>query len=166
MATKAAAAKQAAPAAAAPTLAEVPVLCTADTAKKALPKIPKKLGDLADQLDMVEKARLAMAKAVEVYEAREKEIKEIIINTLPKSNTTGVAGHLCRVRVENKDVVRVMDWEVFHEYIIKNAKKDPGVWGMLQRRVNDSTVLEVLNAGKLVPGCEKIPVPVVRKNKL
>lgn len=141
-------------------------LCTAEQARKALPKIPKKLGDLADQLYEVQAARLLMAKAVEVFEAREKEIKETIINTLPKSSQTGAAGHLCRVRVENKDVVRVTDWDVFHEYIIKQSKKDPGVWAMLQKRVNDSTVLEVLEAGKAVPGCEKIPVAVVRMNKL
>ena len=76
-------------------------------------KFPKTMGACADRIYELKNKRLAMQKEVDAVEAEEKALKEHIINTLPKSETTGVAGKLARVTVVTKQVPQVKDWEAF-----------------------------------------------------
>ena len=67
-------------------------------------KFPKTLGACADRVYELRAKRLAAQKDVDAIEAEEKALKEHIINTLPKSETTGVAGKVARVTVVTKQV--------------------------------------------------------------
>lgn len=144
----------------------------AEAAKKAVGKEfkpPKNMALCADAYYAKREERLAMEKVVAKLAAEENACREALITGLPKGEASGIAGKLCRVAVENKEVYTVKDWSVetgVWGYILKNAKKNPGLTGMLQRRINDGMVKEMAAAGKAIPGTEKMDVPVLRVNKL
>lgn len=138
------------------------------TAKTVTFKLPKNLAEAADLLYTTREKRLALNKEVEALQAHETALREHIINNLPKSNATGIAGKLVRVSVENKEVITVADWDKVRKYIYTNATKNPGVWGLMNKALNQATAKEMMDAaGKRgVPGLDKINVPVVSVNKL
>lgn len=164
-AKKATAAKKAAPSAAAPK-GKAPAMPSSITVVCVLPPVPKKPAEMADQLYTTRAERLRLSKVVELYEKRESELRDKLIEMLPKGEATGTRGKLASVYIENKEIATVKDWDAFHGWLLTAAKKDPGAWGMLQRRLNDSVVLEVMGSGKKVAGVEKGFVPVVRINKV
>ncbi len=129
-------------------------------------KMPKTLAACADLLYTTREARYALKKQVEALEANETELREYIIQNLPKSNATGIAGKVARVTVSNKIVAQVADWEKLYEFIVKSYKKNPGVFSLLQRRLGEKTAKEMLDAGKAPPGVKAIEVPVVSLNKV
>jgi hypothetical protein len=137
------------------------------TAAKVKPYvIPKTLATCADHLYTTRQERLLLQKQVDELQARETALREHLIQNLPKSQATGIAGKVARATVENKDVVQVEDWDKFHTYVLKQAPKNPGIWAMLQKRVGDAAVKEVLNGGGKVPGVQMIQIPVVSLNKV
>lgn len=115
-------------------------------------KIPKTPGAAADMWWTLRQKRLAAQRVVDELQKQETALAEHLINTLPKSDATGVTGKLINVRVVTQTVPKVEDWDKLYKYIQKQSAKDPGVWSLLQRRVNDSTVKEIWEAGKAVPG--------------
>ncbi len=129
-------------------------------------KMPKTLAACADLLYTTREARYALKKQVEALEANETELREYIIQNLPKSNATGIAGKVARVTVSNKVVAQVADWEKLYEFIAKSYKKNPGVFSLLQRRLGEKTAKEMLDAGKAPPGVTTIEVPVISLNKV
>lgn len=133
---------------------------------KAEFKPPKNLAQCADMYYTKREARLALEKQVAAIQAEESACREYLIANLPKSDASGIAGKVCRVAVENKMTAQVQDWDALHAYIHKNVGKNPGLWGMLQRRVNESMIKEIWESGKKVPGVEPLDVPVLRCNKL
>ncbi len=136
------------------------------TAKPAAFKIPAKLADVADLLHTTRNERLALDRASEELKKREGLLANELINKLPKSNATGIAGKLVRVAIVNKEVVTVADWDVLHDYIIKNAKKNPGVWALMNKAVGVAGVKEMWERGVAVPGVTKLAVPTVSVNKI
>jgi hypothetical protein len=129
-------------------------------------KLPKTLAAAADELFKVRADRLALQKDVDALQARETELSEHLIGSLPKSDATGVAGKLCRVTVVSKTIVSVTDWPAYYGYIAANAKKNPGIWSLLQKRVGETAVKEMWEAGKTVPGAERMLVPKLSINKV
>jgi hypothetical protein len=144
----------------------------AEASAKAVKKAfapPKNLAQCADMFYSKREERLALERQAAIIQAEENACREQLINNLPKSEASGIAGKLCRVAVENKAVATVKDWSVesgVWGYIIKNIKKTPGVTGMLQRRVNEAMIKELKENGVNVPGVEFMDVPVLRVNKL
>ena len=124
-------------------------------------KIPKTIGACADLLYATRQRRLALSKQVEQLEAEESELREHIINTLPKSEASGVAGRVARVTVHTKDVPQVKDWAKFYAYVKKTGQFD-----LMQRRLADGAVKERLEAGKKLPGVEVFRATVVSLNKV
>lgn len=124
-------------------------------------KIPKTIGAVADLLFTTRNKRLALQKQVDALEAEEAALKEHIINTLPKSNASGVAGKLARVSVDTKDVPQVEDWTAFYKYVKKND-----AFELLQRRLTDASVKERLEAGVKLPGIKLFKAVIVHLNKL
>lgn len=136
-------------------------------AAKTVPvKLPKTLAQCADRLYEVRQQRFALQKQVEAMEREESAIREHLINTLPKSQASGIAGKVARVTVETKTVVSVTNWDDLWKYVVKQYPKNPGVTSLLQRRVGEASVKEIWAAGKEVPGCAPFDVPVVSLNKL
>lgn len=124
-------------------------------------KMPKTLGAAADRLYEVRQKRLDQQKVVDALAAEEAALKDHIINNLPKSEASGVAGKLCRVSVVTKAIPQVKDWDALYKYV-----KKTGAFELLQRRLSDAAIKERWEAGKTVPGIESFNVVSVSVNKL
>lgn len=131
------------------------------TASKTF-KPPKSIGACADLLYKLKAERSAAQKIVDKIEADEKALKEHIINILPKSETTGAAGKLCRVTVVTKDVPQIKDIKKFLAYVKKTDSFD-----LMQRRLSIEAVNARLEAGdKLPPGLEIFKAVTLSVNKV
>lgn len=119
------------------------------------------LAQVADLLYQTREKRYALNKAVEALEKLEGELKDRLINELPKGEASGIAGKSARVSIEVKPVPRAEDWEKVFAYVKKNNAFD-----LLQRRLNDAAVRERWEAGKQVPGVNTFQAVVVKINKL
>lgn len=124
-------------------------------------KFPKALGACADKLYQLREARLAKQKETDAIEAEEKALKEHLINNLPKSDASGVAGKVARVTVVTKPTPQVKDWDAFYKYVKKS-----GEFELMQRRLSDTAIRERWDAGKKVPGVESFNVTTVSINKV
>jgi hypothetical protein len=130
-------------------------------AKEAAFKLPKTLAACADLLYSIRESRLALNRQAEELETQEKLIKEHLINTLPKSEASGVAGKLARVTIVTKLVPQTSDSDALHAYI-----KKTGDWDLLQGRLSDKAVRLRWEAGKTVPGVEAFQTVSVSINKV
>src|SRR3954465_14806712 len=125
------------------------------------PAIPDKLGRIIDLLYKTRQKRLDENRRVEAMKGFEGELKDYLINILPKSEASGVAGKLARAQVTSKRVPVVQDWDAFFQHVAKTKS-----WDLLVRRVNDSAVVERWEAGKDVPGVGSFTVTNVSVTKL
>ena len=98
-------------------------------------KIPKTLGACADALYKVRQERLNLQKMVDALSEQETALKDHIINTLPKSEASGVAGKTARVSVVTKEVPQVEDWDALYKHVVKTKHFE-----LLQRRVSDAVI--------------------------
>ena len=124
-------------------------------------RCPAALGACADLLHTLREQRLKLQKEVDAVAANEQLLKEHLIQTLPKSKASGVAGKLVRVLIINKTIPVVKDWPAFYKYV-----KRTGQFDLMQRRLADSAVAERWEAGKQIPGVEHFVVPTISMNKL
>ena len=124
-------------------------------------KIPESLGACADRLYELKAEKSAAQKVVEAIEAEETAIKNYIIDELPKSNASGIAGTKARVTVVTKPVPRATDWMEVYNFILRNDRFD-----LLQRRLSDAAVKEMWQDGQSVPGVEPFNVITVSINKV
>lgn len=150
------------------TIADIANKIVKETTAYKLPPNPKSLKAMsicADDLYTVVHERYALNKAVEALQKKEALLREHIIENVSK-DSTGVAGKIASVAVKIKSVVTVKDWPKLYDYILKAAKKDPGAWSLLHKRVGDKAVQEIWEAGKDVPGVESMDVPVVSISKV
>lgn len=133
--------------------------------KKPKLVIPKEQGKWPDLLNDLRTQRLALQRQAEEIEAQEKELKDKIIETLPKSSATGIIGKEYQVKVVNKDIPQVDTendgWEKVYEYIKKNK-----AWDLLQKRLNTAAVEERTLAGKVVPGIKIFTATTVSLTKV
>jgi hypothetical protein len=124
-------------------------------------KFPKALGACADKLFELRNKRLAEQKKVDEIAAEESALKNHIIENLPKSEASGVAGKLARVTVVTKQVPQVKDWDAFYKYV-----KKTGSFDLMQKRLTDAAIKERWEAGKEVPGVEHFNAVSVSINKV
>ena len=124
-------------------------------------KFPKQMGACADRLFELREKRLEEQKKVDAIESEEKAIKEHIIQNLPKSEASGVAGKLARVTVITKAIPQVKDWESFYKHI-----KKTGDFDLLQKRLTETAVKERWENGKKIPGVESFNVVTLSINKV
>ena len=123
--------------------------------------IPASIGRTADLYSDVRALRLAMEKEVEKVKAREHELREYIISNLSKSDDTGAAGLRYRAQIVSKDVPRAMDWTAVHGFIQKSGRFD-----LLQKRLGEKAVMDMVEAGETIPGVEIVKVPDVSITKI
>ncbi len=113
-------------------------------------RIPDTLGKCADMLYKVRERKAGISRALRELESFEKALKDHIIDSLPKSQATGVAGKLARVTVVTKEVPTVTDWEKVHNYVLETKNFD-----VLQRRLSEGVVRDIeANVGP-IPGVGK-----------
>lgn len=134
-------------------------MATAETKPKF--KFPKTMGACADRLYELRQKRLDEQKKVDAIEAEEKALKEHIINTLPKSEASGVAGKVARVTVITKEVPQVEDWDAFYKFVKKNNAFD-----LMQKRLTDTAIKERWENGKEIPGVKHFQATTVSLNKV
>lgn len=128
--------------------------------KKAY-KFPKAIGACADRLFALKAERLAQQKLVDAIEAEEKALKAYIIDNLPKSEASGVAGKLARVTAITKEVPQVEDWTIFYKHL-----KKTGQFELIGKRLSDTAIRERWEAGKEVPGIKHFTVVTLSLNKI
>ncbi len=124
-------------------------------------KFPKALAACADKLYELRAKRQAAQKVADTIEAEEKAIKAHIIDNLPKSEASGVAGKLCRVTAITKEIPQLKDKEKFYAYVKKNNRFD-----LLQSRLSDAAVKEIWESGKEVPGVGRFNAVTLSINKV
>lgn len=124
-------------------------------------KFPQAMGACADKLYELRTKRLSIQKLVDEISEEESALKNHIINNLPKSEASGVAGKLARVTVVTKEIPQVKDWDTFYKYV-----KKTGSFDLMQRRLADVAVKERWNNGKEVPGVEHFTAVTISMNKL
>ncbi len=130
-------------------------------AEKKQFKMPSTLGACADRLMTVRDQRLAEAKKLEPLKTEESQLKDHIIDHLPKSQASGIAGKKCRVTITQKVVPSVKDWDKFYAYILKTKQ-----FNLLGRTINSEAIEELWEAKKTVPGIETFKVIGVSINKV
>lgn len=132
-------------------------------AKDKAPKFkpPKKIGECADLLYTLRAKRLKIQKQADDVKTQETILTEHIINTLPATAQSGVAGKLARVSIQKEDVPKVDDWDKFYAYIAKNK-----AFELLGRRLKTEAINERLDKEKKIPGIGSITVKSVSINKV
>lgn len=124
-------------------------------------KVPKLVAECADLLYTTRQNRLALQKIVETLEKRESDLKEYIIQKLPASASTGIAGKIARATIVPKVIPRATDWVEIHKYIKKHDAFD-----LIQRRLADGAVNARWEEGEDIPGVEKFNTKTVSLNKV
>lgn len=132
--------------------------------KKLALKIPKSIPAAVDMYWEYNQRRLALQREVDAIEVDEKLLKEHLVQTIPKSNSTGVAGKLASVKVVTKDIPTVTDWDKFYAHIAKNRAK--GAFALLGRRLSDTAIREIWDNGKTVPGVGHYQAVVLSVSKV
>lgn len=113
----------------------------------------KPLGYFVDLYRERRDLRLAMQKEVNAVAEEEKLVKDYLIDNIPKSGNTGVAGKKFRAQIKTKDVPRAEDWDKVYNFITENERFD-----MLQKRLSDKAVTDMWEAGETIPGVGKFTI--------
>lgn len=127
---------------------------------------PKKLAECADLLYSTRQERLVLDRQSEELKGHESILREHIIENLPRSNATGISGKIANAKIEDGELFIVNDWDKLYAYILKEAKKNPGIWALLNRALNQKTVADMFERGTKVPGTEKLIVKKVSCTKI
>jgi hypothetical protein len=127
--------------------------------KKVHFKLPKSLGACADLLYETQHKRYEIQKEIAKLSSLERALEERIIEELPKSEASGIAGKRARVKVVTKTIPVVESetgWDKIWDFIRKprgkGVPKDFNGFSLLQRRLNTSTLKELHENGVVVPG--------------
>ena len=129
--------------------------------KKAY-KFPKTMGACADRYYQLRQKRLEQQKLVDELRAEESALKEHIIQNLPKSEASGVAGKVARVSVVKKEEPQVEDQEAFRKYLNRSKRFD-----LAQKlRPSAPAIRDLWDEGKEVPGIKHFTVVTVSVNKV
>lgn len=112
-----------------------------------------KIGTKIDRLFKLREKRKVVKKELEDIKAKEKELSDDIMKSLPKDKIEGAAGKLAKCSISKKKVPAVKDWPKFWKYILRNKATD-----MLQKRVSQAAWEERVEKGKKVPGVESFTV--------
>lgn len=123
-------------------------------------KLPKTLAGCADLLYTTRQKRLEIQKEAEALEEQEKQLKNYLIETLPKSEALGVTGKVANVTIVNKREPQVEDWAVFYKYV-----KSKNAFHLMGKALNRVAIKEQIEAGKNVPGVGMMTVTIVSLKK-
>lgn len=118
-------------------------------AKTKVRSIPGTLAECADLLYETRDERLAEQKKVDEIEAFEKALKAHLIDNLPKSNASGVAGKVANAKIVAKMVPTLKDWKKLEAHI-----KKTGDFDLIQHRLSSEAIFSRWEDKKKVPGVE------------
>jgi hypothetical protein len=124
-------------------------------------KIPKTMGACADLLYSLREDRLALEKEADAISKNESLLRDHIINSLPKDDSTGTRGKIAQVTISTKVKPSPRDWSLIWKFIIKNKAYD-----LLQHRCNEAAVAARWEEGIEIPGMDKYNAVTVSCTKL
>ncbi len=137
----------------------------AKSAKKKAFKILKKLGAVADLLYTTRQERLTLNKDVEEMKSQETQLKNYIIDNLPKSDQTGASGSIANVKVDRDEVFQAENWDEVYAWIKKN-----NAFEILNRALNQTALRDRYENGgpkfKGIPGIIKQGIVKVSVTKV
>lgn len=127
------------------------------------PKAPtaKMLADKADEYHTTREQRLAIEKQAKALQKQETELKNWLIDNIPKSEVTGVTGKLVRVSIVRKEKPAAEDWPALYAHM-----QETGEFDLVQRRVSETAVRARWEDGKDVPGVGHFHYVDVSVNKV
>ena len=128
---------------------------------KGTQKLPKTLALCADRLYTLKADKAAAQRVLDEIETEAVAIRAHLIDNLPKSEATGITGKTCRATLVTKLVPQVEDWDALHEYIRKGKR-----WELLQKRVSTTSIVELWENGKTVPGVVPFQTVSISLNKV
>ncbi len=123
--------------------------------------IPETPGRAADLLHEVTALRQAMQKDADYVKARETELRDHLIATLDASDDTGASGLRYHAKILRKTKPTAVSWNEIYDYVAENDRFD-----LLQRRLSDKAVMEIIDNGETIPGVGKIIVKSVSITKI
>ncbi len=140
-------------------------------------KAPKTLAAAADLYYTTREERLGVERSikdqVEGLKADEGVLREHLIEQLPASDATGVAGKLVRVTVKKGVAPQADDWSKIYAHVveqylaIKKKKGNPDeAFAILGRALNSEHIKALWDDGKVVPGVGKFNTKSLSVNKL
>lgn len=115
-------------------------------------KFPKSMSACADLLYDLRQERLAADKVASALKSDETALIDHIIETLPK-DSGGAVGKHHKVEVYNDEKMVVKDWDALYKYI-----KRTGRFELLQKRLGEGALKELIDDKKVVPGVEPFTV--------
>jgi hypothetical protein len=124
-------------------------------------KPPKSLATCADLLYQTRARRLELQKEVDELAKQESALKDHLIDKLPISDASGIAGKVARATIVLKSTPKIDDWPKFCAYV-----KRTGAFELMQRRLSAEAVNERLEAGKDIPGVSEFKYKTVALNKV
>lgn len=125
----------------------------------AVKALPKSMAACADLLYIKRQARLAADKVAAVLKLEEQAIIDYIIDRLPK-DSGGAVGKHHKVIVYTEQKQQVKDWDKFWAYVAKTKRFD-----LVQKRISDNAVQDLIDDKKKVPGVEPFTVVKVSLTK-
>jgi len=114
-------------------------------------KFPSTLGGCADRLHELKTQRLELEAQAKKLKEEYNILQEYIIETLPKSDASGISGKNASVSVVVKEVPTVTDENKFREFMEANDRYDLAY----KARPNPHAVREMWEDGAEVAGVEK-----------
>lgn len=124
--------------------------------------VPTDLKLIPDLLKEVEQTRLQMQKETDAVQSYERALEKALIDGLDV-NSPGVFGRTYKVEIKSKTVPKVNkdNWADFFGYVQRSGRFD-----LLQRRLSEGPVMEMIVAGDDIPGVETMIVKKVSMTKI
>lgn len=110
-------------------------------------KTPKNPAEVADLWWQIRQYRLDEEKRIAEYKAKESELRQWLIDNVPKSLASGVGGAFVSVKVVQKESTRIDDEDAFLKFAHRKGNED-----LLVERPNQKAIADRLENGKKVPG--------------
>lgn len=110
-------------------------------------KMPKTPAEVADLWWQIRQFRLDEEKRISAYKSKESELRQWLIDNVPKSQATGVGGAFVEVRVVQKETLQIDNEEAFLKYAHRKGNED-----LVVERPNMKAVQDRIENGKTVPG--------------
>src|SRR6201985_770501 len=108
---------------------------------------------VADAYGAANATRLAKQREIEELKAEESVLESWLVANLPKSQTTMIAGQSWSAKLKSKTVAQVKDWDALRRYVLDTERFE-----FIQKRVSQSAIEEMWDAGETVPGVEPYEV--------
>lgn len=124
-------------------------------------KLPKTVAQAADALYETKKERLAAQHEIEPLAQYEKDLKEFLINNLPKSDANGAIGKVAKAQIKTKEIPTVDDEKKFLAFARKPGNED-----LLKIVPNMEAIQQRWENKKVVPGVKAFTVVTISSTKL